>query len=122
MSTSPQVPPHEADPKGRITSDNAKEMGAKGAAKREQNLRDRVTQTRQELALLAEPAAATLGQILTSDARDADKIRAAMAILDRVGVGPHSSQEVSVGPSLVEQWAEELDALGEPSGPYGDSA
>ena len=75
-----------------------------------------------ELALLAEPAAATLGQILTSDARDGDKIRAAMAILDRAGVGPHSSQDLSVGPSLVEQWIAELEASGEPSEPYGDSA
>jgi hypothetical protein len=42
---------------------------------------------RQELALLAEPASATLGQILTSDERDGDKIRAAMAILDRRASG-----------------------------------
>ena len=47
------------------------------------NIRDRETQARQELALLAEPAATTPGQILTSDARDGDKIRAAMAILYR---------------------------------------
>jgi hypothetical protein len=68
VTDQPQFPPHEAEPKGGFTSDNAKEMGAKGAAKRVQNLRDRATQTRQELALLAEPAAATLGQTLTSDA------------------------------------------------------
>ena len=81
-----------------------------------------MTQTRQELALLAEPAAATLGRILTSDARDGDKIRAAMAILDRAGVGPHPSQDLSVATaSLIEQWAAEL-ALGEPNEPYGDSA
>ncbi|HSE45941.1 MAG TPA: hypothetical protein VLA89_11510 [Gemmatimonadales bacterium] len=86
------------------------------------NLRDRVTQTRQKLALLAEPAAATLGQILTSDARDVDKIRAAMAILDRAGVGPHSSQDLSVGLSPVEQWIAELDALGESSELDSDSA
>ena len=47
------------------------------------DIRDRETQARQELALLAEPAATTPGQILTSDARDGDKIRAAMAILYR---------------------------------------
>ena len=86
-------------------------MKAKGAAKREANIRERVTETRQELALLAERAAATLGQILSSDARDGDKIRAAMAILDRAGVGPHSSQEMSVTPSLVEQWAAELEDM-----------
>jgi hypothetical protein len=122
MYTNPQVPPLEADTGGRFTPENAKEMGAKGAAKREQNLRDRVTQTRQELALLAESAAATLGQILTSDARDGDKIRAAMAILDRAGIGPQSSQDLSVGLSLVEQWMAELEALGESSELDSDSA
>ena len=87
-------------------------MGAKGVVKREQNLRDRVRQTRQELALLSESAAATLGQILTSDARDGDKIRAAMAILDRAGITT-LVQDLSVGLPLVEQWMAELEALGE---------
>lgn len=35
MDTDPQFLPHEAGSSGRFTSDNAKEMGAKGAAKRE---------------------------------------------------------------------------------------
>ena len=56
-----------------------------------------------------------LASVLTSDARDGDKIRAAMAILDRAGVGPRSSQDLSVGLSLVEQWMAELEALGESS-------
>ena len=85
-------------------------MGSRGAAKREQNLRDRTPETRQELAVHAEQAARTLGAILVSDARDADKVKAAVAILDRVGVGPHSSQDVRMGMSLVELWAAELDA------------
>jgi hypothetical protein len=45
-----------------------------------------------------------------------------MAILDRAGVGPHSSQDMSVGPSLVEQWLAELEALGETGELDGDSA
>jgi hypothetical protein len=40
-----------------------------------------------------------------------DKIRAAVVIIDRVGIGPHSSQDISIGTSLVEQWAVALDAL-----------
>ena len=34
MDTDPQFLPHEADTGGRFTTENAKEMGAKGAAKR----------------------------------------------------------------------------------------
>ena len=109
MDTDPQFQSHEADTGGRFTIENAKEMGAKGAAKREENIRERVTGTRQELAVHALQAAQTLAGILASDARDADKVRAATAILDRSGVGPHSSQDVSVSASLVEQWAAELD-------------
>ena len=105
----PRVAPHDAGGGGRFTRENASEMGARGAARREKNLRERATETREELAVHAETAASTLGAILTSDARDADKVKAAVAILDRIGVGPHSSQEHVVGVSLVEQWIAELD-------------
>ena len=51
-----------------------------------------------------------LAAVLSCDAKDSDKLRAAVVILDRVGIGPRSSQDVSLSPSLVEQWAAELDA------------
>jgi len=107
MDRNPEVTPHEADSSGRFTPDNAKEMGSRGAAKREENIRECVTETRQELATHALEAAQTLAGILASDARDADKVRASTAILDRSGVGPHSSHDVSDSASLVEQWAAE---------------
>jgi hypothetical protein len=106
-----EVAPHEAGAGGRFTPANAAEMGARGAAKRERNLRDRVSETKQELAIHAEEAARTLGAILTSDARDADKVKAAVAILDRVGVGPHASKDVNLGVGLIERWAAELNII-----------
>jgi hypothetical protein len=86
-------------------------MGARGAAKREENLRRRATETRYALSIHAPEAARTLGAILTSDARDADKVKAAVAILDRVGVGPHASKDVNVGLGLIERWAAELNII-----------
>lgn len=80
-------------------------------------MQDQATITREELATHAPAAVRALADILAGDARDADKLRAAQLILDRMGVGPHSSQEVNVVPSLVEQWAAELDALEADAGP-----
>jgi hypothetical protein len=94
MNATPHFTSLEAETSGRFTSANAAEMGAKGAAKREENIRERLTETRQELAVHALEAAQTLAGILASGARDADKVRAATAILDRSGVGQHSSQDV----------------------------
>lgn len=122
MSTNPQVPPHEADPKGRFTSDNAKEMGSRGAARREQNWQEKVTLHRAELEKHAEAAVRSLGEILAGDGRDSDKLKAAQIVLDRIGIGPHSSQDVNVETkSLVEQWMEEIEALG-PIPEQGDGA
>jgi hypothetical protein len=123
MSTNPQVPPHEADTGGRFTSNNAKEMGSRGAARREQNWQEKVTLHREELEKHAEAAIRSLGEILAGDAKDSDKLKAAQTVLDRVGLGPHSSQELNVGlPSLVEQWAEELQALPPLTDEQGDGA
>ena len=86
-------------------------MGSRGAARREQNWREKVTLHRTELEKHAEAAVRSIGEILSGDGRDSDKLKAAQLVLDRVGIGPHSSQEMSVGVSLVEQWAQELDAI-----------
>ncbi len=56
-----QVTPHEA---GRFTAENAKQMGAKGAAARERNLAEQATETRQELAAHAEEATRRLVDII----------------------------------------------------------
>ena len=48
---------------------------------------------------------------ILENGKDADALRAAIALLDRIGAGPHSVQEVSVSTSLVEQWAAEIEAL-----------
>ena len=110
MSSNPRVTPHEANTGGRFTSDNAGEMGARGAAKREELWHDRVFATRQELAVHTDLAVARIRAIL-ENGKDPDALRAAIALLDRIGAGPHSVQEMSVGLSLVEQWAQELDAI-----------
>jgi hypothetical protein len=70
--------PHEADPKGRFTTDNAREMGASGAAKREERWQDRVSTTRQELAAHTDLAIERLRAILETG-RHADALRAAIA-------------------------------------------
>ena len=80
-----------------------------GAAKREERWQDRVSATRQELAAHTDLAAERLRAIL-ENGKDADALRAAIALLDRIGAGPHSVQDVTVSPSLVEQWAAEIDA------------
>ena len=69
--------------------------------------------TRQELAAHTDLAVERLRAIL-ENGRDADALRTAIALLDRIGAGPHSVREVSVSTSLVEQWAAELEARGEP--------
>ena len=123
MDTDPQVPPHEADTGGRFTSENAAEMGSRGAAHREQNWQEKVTLHREELEKHAEAAIRSLGEILAGDGRDSDKLKAAQTVLDRVGLGPHSSRELNIDlPSLVEQWAAELEALGPSSDVDSDSA
>lgn len=109
MRTNSQAIPHEAGSAGRFTSENAAAMGARGAAKREQNWQERISGTRQELAAHADIAVERLRAII-EEGKDADALRAAIAVLDRIGVGPHSSRDVSMGSSLVEQWAAELDA------------
>lgn len=73
----PALTPHEADPKGRFTTDNAREMGASGAAKREERWQDRVSTTRQELAAHPDLAIERLRAILGTG-RDADALRAAI--------------------------------------------
>lgn len=122
MATDPQFPPHEADTGGRFTPENAAEMGSRGAARREQNWQEKVTLHREELEKHAEAAIRSIGEILAGDGKDSDKLKAAQTVLDRVGIGPHSSQELNVGLSLVELWMEELDALGEQGARDGDSA
>ena len=68
------------------------------------------------------PSGGSIGEILAGDAKDSDKLKTAQIVLDRVGLGPHSSQDLSVGLSLVEQWMDELDALGDQGTLDSDSA
>ena len=110
MTTHSQATPHGAGSDGRFTPETAAEMGARGAAKRESNWQARISATRQELASHADAAVARIAHIL-EHGRDTEALKAAIALLDRIGVGPHSSQEQSIGVSLMEQWARELEAM-----------
>ena len=77
---------------------------------------------RAELEKHAEVAIRSIGEILAGHGKNSDKLKAVQTVLDRVGLGPHSSQELNVGLSLVEQWMAELDALEEQGALDGDSA
>lgn len=74
-------------------------MGARGAAKRRQRWQGRVSPTRQELAAHADLAVERLSAIL-ENGKDADALTAPIALLDRIGAGPHSVQDVTVSTSL----------------------
>ena len=89
------------------------EAGKKGAAKKEANALAQITRTRQALIASSEIAATTLRSILEDDTvRDSERIKAAISVLDRAGIGPHQTQDVNIGISLVETWAQELDTIG----------
>lgn len=63
---------------------------------------------RQRLDALREPAIVELGRILRSpDADDATKVRAAIAVLDRTGLGPSSHIEVDT----LKPWQEALQRM-----------
>jgi hypothetical protein len=56
----------------------------------------------------AQAAVQAVADVLEGEAKDADKLRAAQLLLDRIGVGPHSSSDVNVSSDL-ERWIAELD-------------
>lgn len=91
-----------------------RELGRRGAAAKEAKALARIGETREALAAMHPDVVRTLGEVLT-DARDAERLKAALGILDRTGIGPHSTQDVNVNVSLVETWAAELDVIDVPA-------
>ena len=86
------------------------ETGRKGAQAREANWQARITAHREELEKLAPKATRTIEEILDGERRP-NILPAANAVLDRIGLGPSSKTEVSVGPNeQLARLIERLDA------------
>ena len=93
--------------KGKI---DPKEAGRKGAQAREQNWHERLSRHREELDKLAPDAIATLGKVLEGD-RQPNVSPTAFGVLDRIGLGPSSKQDVQVtGSERLAAMIAELDA------------
>lgn len=95
----PQEARHEAKVDRTPNLGDLSASGRKGAAKREANWQQKATQTREMLAVHAQNAVDTLGLILEGEGKDADKLKAAQLVLDRIGVGPMTRTEVELSGS-----------------------
>jgi hypothetical protein len=61
----------------------------------------------ERLKSLQHPALAKLEAVLAEADKDADILKAVQLVLDRTGLGPHSTQDVNVGGDLIREWLAE---------------
>jgi hypothetical protein len=95
MQPKAQVVTHEAALRTLRGGHDPREMGARGAAKREANWATRIGLHREELEKLATPAIKALGDVLAGKTKPTVS-STAFGILDRIGMGPTAKQEVTI--------------------------